>query len=88
MDIKKRKYGITNFAGDAIWSERTYGKLEAAHWLKIPANVGVSVGEHVDSNLLRRGVEIMFEDKAGMLPWPPWQTPSLPWSSASKRSTA
>ncbi len=93
MDIKKRKYGITNFAGDAIWSERTYGKLdlsatysgltrrqegkdittrlsflvlEAAHWLKIPANVGVSVGEHVDSNLLRRGVEIMFEDKAGM----------------------
>ena len=37
--------------------------LEAAHRLKIPANVGICVGDHTDPELLRRGVEIMFEDK-------------------------
>jgi formate C-acetyltransferase len=40
--------------------------LEAAHRLRIPANIGVCVGKDVDPNLLRRGVEIMFEDKAGI----------------------
>lgn len=40
--------------------------LEAAHRLKIPANVGVCVGDWVNPKLLRRGVEILFEDKAGM----------------------
>jgi formate C-acetyltransferase len=40
--------------------------LEAAHLLRIPANVGVSVGKDVDPRLLRRSVEILFEDKAGM----------------------
>ena len=40
--------------------------LEAAHRLKIPANVGVSVGDSVDPELLRRGVEIMMEDKTGV----------------------
>ncbi len=40
--------------------------LEAAHWLRIPCNVAVSVGENVDPALLRRGVEIMFEDKIGV----------------------
>jgi formate C-acetyltransferase len=29
-------------------------------------NVGVSVGKNVDPNLLRRGVEIMFEDRTGI----------------------
>src|SRR6185369_6654422 len=33
--------------------------------LRIPANVGVAVGDQVDPNLLRRAVEIQFEDKAG-----------------------
>jgi formate C-acetyltransferase len=40
--------------------------LEAAHRLRVPANVGVSVGDGVDPRLLRRGVEILFEDKAGI----------------------
>ena len=40
--------------------------LEAAHRLKVPANVGVSVGRDVDPRLLRRGVEIMFQDKLGI----------------------
>jgi formate C-acetyltransferase len=34
--------------------------------MKIPANVGVCVGETADPGLLRRGVEIMFEDRLGV----------------------
>lgn len=40
--------------------------LEAAHWLKIPANIGLSVGENTSEQLLRRGVEILFQDKTGI----------------------
>ncbi len=40
--------------------------LEAAHRLKAPANVAVSVGEQLDERLLRRGVDILFEDRQGM----------------------
>ena len=40
--------------------------LEAAHRLRIPANIGVSVGKKIDPQLLRRGVEVIFEDRAGM----------------------
>lgn len=40
--------------------------LEACHRLGIPANVGVCVGEGVDPALLRRGVEILCEDKLGI----------------------
>jgi formate C-acetyltransferase len=40
--------------------------LEAAHWMKIPASIGVSVGKGVDPGLLRRAVEIQFEDKMGI----------------------
>ena len=40
--------------------------LEAAHRLRIPANVGVCVGPGVDPRLLRRGVEILLADKAGI----------------------
>ena len=31
-----------------------------------PANIGVCVGERLDDKLLRRGVEILFEDKTGI----------------------
>jgi pyruvate-formate lyase len=44
----------------------SYLILEAAHRLRIPCNVGVSVGEDVDRGLLRRGVEILLEDKLGV----------------------
>lgn len=40
--------------------------LEAAHRLKIPANVGVCVGRDVDPRLFRRGVEILLEDRVGI----------------------
>ncbi|HEY3283129.1 MAG TPA: pyruvate formate lyase family protein [Armatimonadota bacterium] len=40
--------------------------LEAAHRLRVPANVGVCVGEQVDPRLLRRGVEVLFADRTGI----------------------
>lgn len=39
--------------------------LEAVHRLKVPANIGIRFGEGSDPNLLRRGVEILFQDKLG-----------------------
>jgi len=40
--------------------------LEAAHRLKIPANIGVCVGRGVDPKLIRRGVEVLMEDRIGV----------------------
>jgi pyruvate-formate lyase len=40
--------------------------LEAAHRLRVPCNIAVCVGVDVDPRLLRRGVEIMLEDKLGI----------------------
>ena len=40
--------------------------LESAHRLKIPCNIAICYGKDVDPALLRRGVEIMFEDKLGI----------------------
>jgi formate C-acetyltransferase len=40
--------------------------LEAAHRLRIPANIGVSVGRSTDAKLLRRGVEVLLEDRCGV----------------------
>jgi formate C-acetyltransferase len=44
----------------------SYLVLEAAHQIKIPANIGICVGEDTPPELLRRGVEIMFADKLGI----------------------
>ncbi len=52
--------------GNDVTNPVSYLVLEAAHRLKIPANVGVAVGDHVDPGLLRRGVEVLFEDKTGI----------------------
>jgi formate C-acetyltransferase len=52
--------------GKDVTSKLSYLVLEAAHRLKIPANIGVCVGDNVDPNLLRRGVEIMFKDRTGI----------------------
>lgn len=40
--------------------------LEAAHRLRIPANVGVCVGRDLDPRLLHRSVEIIFADRLGI----------------------
>ncbi len=50
--------------GNDCTSRVSFMVLEACHRLKIPTNVGVCVGKNVDPALLRRGVEIQFEDKA------------------------
>ena len=65
-DTAYLQLGGPDASGKDVTSHLSYLVLEAAHWLKIPANVGVCVGEKVDPGLLERGVEIMFEDKAGM----------------------
>ena len=52
--------------GHDVTNRVSYLVLEAAHRLKIPANVGVCAGEGVDPGLLRRGVEILFADKTGI----------------------
>ncbi len=52
--------------GNDVTSRVSFLVLEAAHTLKIPANVGVSVGDGVDPELLRRSCEIMLEDKTGV----------------------
>ncbi len=52
--------------GDDVTSDLSFLILEAAHKLRIPANVGVCVGKDVPDWLLTRGVEILFEDKCGV----------------------
>lgn len=52
--------------GKDVTTQLSYDILEAAHRLRIPVNVSVCVGEGMDRGLVRRGVEIMFEDKAGV----------------------
>ena len=53
-------------AGEDVTNRVSYLALEAAHRLGIPANIGVCVGDGIDPGLLRKGVEIQFDDKAGM----------------------
>jgi pyruvate-formate lyase len=40
--------------------------LEAIDLLKIPANIGIAVGEGIDSRLLHRGVEMIFRNRNGI----------------------
>lgn len=49
-----------------VTNRLSYLVLEAAHRMRIPCNIAVAVGKFVDPGLLRRGVEIMLEDRQGM----------------------
>ncbi len=51
--------------GKDLTSKVSFLILEAIHRLKTPANIGIRVHEKLDPKLLRRGVEILFEDKTG-----------------------
>jgi len=64
-DTTYLQLGGPDAEGQDVTNRVSYLILEAAHKLRIPSNVGVCVGENVDPGLLRRGVEIQFEDKAG-----------------------
>ena len=65
-DTSYTQLGGPDASGKDTTNALSYLALEAAHRLKVPVNVGVSVGKNVDLGLLRRGVEIMFEDKTGI----------------------
>ncbi|MGC9469589.1 MAG: pyruvate formate lyase family protein [Anaerolineae bacterium] len=65
-DTAYLQLGGPDASGKDVTNEVSYLVLEAAHRLRIPANVGVSVGPTVDPGLLERGVEVMFEDKTGV----------------------
>jgi formate C-acetyltransferase len=65
-DTSYTQLGGPDENGNEMTDQLSYLFLEAAHRLKIPANIGVCVGKNTDLNLLRRGMEIMFEDKTGI----------------------
>lgn len=66
MDTAYIQLGGPGPDGADVTNAVSYLVLEAAHRLRIPANIGVCVGKNVDPGLLRRGAEIMLEDKAGI----------------------
>ncbi len=65
-DTGYMQLGGPDFSGKDVTNKVSYLALEAAHEMGIPANVGIAVGENVDEGLLKRGVEIQFDDKKGM----------------------
>jgi pyruvate-formate lyase len=65
-DTAYLQLGGPDESGKDVTNEVSYLVLEAAHRLRIPANVGIAVGDSVDPGLLERGVEVMFEDKTGV----------------------
>ncbi len=58
--------GGPDLAGKDATNPVSFLILEAAHRLKIPANIGVCVGKDVDPRLVRRGVEVLMEDRIGV----------------------
>jgi len=66
MDTSYTQLGGPDESGNDTTNALSYLVLEAAHRLKIPVNVGVSVGKDTDPRLLQRGVEMLFEDKTGI----------------------
>jgi len=66
MDTSYTQLGGPDASGKDTTNALSYLVLEAAHRLRVPVNVGVSVGRDVDPNLLRRGVEMLFQDRTGI----------------------
>jgi formate C-acetyltransferase len=66
MDTSYTQLGGPDAEGNDTTNALSYLVLEAAHMLRAPVNVGVSVGKNTDPKLLRRGVEILFEDRTGI----------------------
>ncbi|HHY97105.1 MAG TPA: formate acetyltransferase, partial [Firmicutes bacterium] len=65
-DTAYLQLGGYDAAGNDATNPVSFLILEAAHWLRIPANIGVCVGNGVDPNLMRKGVEILINDKTGI----------------------
>ena len=58
--------GPDEASGQDATNRLSYLVLEAAHRLKIPADIGVCVGDNLDPGLLQRGVEVMLSDRTGI----------------------
>jgi len=52
--------------GHDVTTHLSYLILEATHQLKLPSNLAVAVASDCDTGTVRRGVEILFEDKLGI----------------------
>ncbi|PKO23899.1 MAG: hypothetical protein CVU38_01760 [Chloroflexi bacterium HGW-Chloroflexi-1] len=62
-DTQYYQLGGSDASGRDLTSKVSFLILEAAHRLKTPVNIGIRVHDGLDPQLLRRGIEIMFEDK-------------------------
>lgn len=66
MDTSYTQLGGPDRDGHDLTNKLSYLVLEAVRRLRIPVNLGVAVGKHVDPELARRGVETLFEQKTGV----------------------
>jgi len=64
-DTQYYQLGGPGAEGKDTTNKLSFLVLEAVHRLKAPANIGIRVFNGLNPELLRRGVEIMFEDKTG-----------------------
>ena len=64
-DTQYYQLGGPDANGKDVTNKLSFLVLEAVHRLKAPANIGIFVWRGLDRELLRRGVEIMLEDKMG-----------------------
>ena len=64
-DTQYMQLGGPDVNGKDMTSRVSFLIMEAVHLLKTPANIGISVYNNVNPQLVRRGIEIMFEDKTG-----------------------
>ncbi len=62
-DTQYVQLGGPDATGKDVTSRVSFLILEAVHRLKTPANMGIFVHQGLDPNLLRRGIEILFEDR-------------------------
>lgn len=62
-DTQYYQLGGPDASGRDMTNKVSFLILEAAHRLRIPVNIGIRVHDGLDPQLLRRGIEIMFEDK-------------------------
>jgi formate C-acetyltransferase len=65
-DTPYLQLGGPDASGRDVTGPVSFLVLEAAHRLHTPVNVGVAVGKDTDPRLLRRGVEILLEDRCGV----------------------
>ncbi len=66
METGYIQIGGPDESGRDVTSRVSYLVLEAARQLNIPVNLGVAVGQDVPDELIRKAVEVQFENKNGV----------------------